>query len=198
MVICSHTLMKLSQWASKNGLTYKTAYNLFKAGNLPCKATQLATGTILVDEVNTQINELKTYIYCRVSSYQNKSNLDLQAERCLEFARTNGWQVEKVIKEVASGMNDSRNKLLKLLDKTPKRIIIEHKDRLTRFGFKYFEQLLPLLNYELVVINRDKEDEKDLLKDLVSIITSFCCRLYGLRRGTNKIKNIKQIISDVK
>jgi putative resolvase len=189
--------MKLSQWALKNGLTYKTAYNLFKAGNLPCKATQLATGTILVEETNLEIKEIKTYIYCRVSSYQNKSNLDLQAKRCIDFARINGWQVEKVIKEVASGMNDSRSKLLKLFDKTPKRIIVEHKDRLTRFGFKYFEKLLPLINYELVVINRDQEDEKDLLKDLVSIITSFCCRLYGLRRGTNKIKNIKKIMENV-
>jgi predicted site-specific integrase-resolvase len=88
-----------------------------------------------------------------------------------------------VVKEIASGMNDNRPELKKLLALRPARIVIEHKDRLTRFGFGYFEQLLPMLGCELVVINRDAEEKDDLLKDLVAVITSFCCRLYGLRLG---------------
>ena len=187
--------MKLSEWARKNGLTYQTAFNLFKGNNLPCKVQQLATGTILVEEVDSkQAANLKTYIYCRVSSHNQKDDLNRQAERCEKFCESNGWQIEKIYKEIASGMNDNRTKLNELFDDIPKRIVIEHKDRLTRFGFGYFEQILPLLKYELVVINRDVEDEKDMMKDLTAIITSFCCRLYGLRTGNNKANQVKQII----
>ena len=188
--------MKLSQWAVKNGLTYQTAFNLFKAGKLPGKVIQLETGTILVDDCDSSIpkENIKTYIYCRVSSYIKKDDLNRQAGRCEDFCRTNGWAVEKVLKEVASGMNDKRSKLFSLLDRSPKRIVVEHKDRLTRFGFNYFDKLLPLLNYELVVIHRDTEDQDDLMKDLVAIITSFCCRLYGMRRGAAKGKVVKKII----
>lgn len=65
-----------------------------------------------------------------------------------------------------------------------------YKDRLTRFGFNYFDILLPKIGCELVVINKDEEDKPDLMKDLVAIITSFCCRLYGLRRGKGKAKEV--------
>ena len=102
--------------------------------------------------------------------------------------------IEKVVKEVASGMNDNRQKLEKLITSKPKRIVVEHKDRLTRFGFGYFDVLLPMIGCELVVIHRDKEEKDDLLKDLVAVITSFCCRLYGLRRGQSKAKEIKETL----
>ena len=187
--------MKLSDWAKSNGLVYQTAYNLYKKGQLPGKITQLPSGTILISE-NSFNDKIPTYIYCRVSSNNKKEDLERQANRCIKFCETNGWQIEKVIKEVASGMNDNRKKLLSILDNSPKRIVVEHKDRLTRFGFNFFDKILPLLNYELIVINRDSTDENDLMKDLVSIITSFCCRLYGLRKGKNKIKNIKKELSD--
>jgi putative resolvase len=187
--------MKLSTWASKNGLTYQTAYNLFRKHQLPGNIIQLASGTILIDD-DLPPENIPTYIYCRVSSYNKKADLDRQADRCIEFCGNNGWQIEKVIKEIASGMNDKRKKLSSIFDKKPKRIVVEHKDRLTRFGFNYFDKMLPLIGYELVVINRDSEDESDLVKDLVAIITSFCCRLYGLRKGKNKAKKIKKEFSD--
>lgn len=89
-------------------------------------------------------------------------------------------------------MNDSRKKLSELLQQdSPCRLVVEHKDRLTRFGFNFFEILLPKLGWDLIVINRDAEEQDDLLKDLVAVITSFCCRLYGLRRGTRKAKEIR-------
>lgn len=186
--------MKLSEWAKKQGLTYQTAFNLFKKNQIPGTVTQLASGTILVDE---QINaaNLKTYIYCRVSSATKKDDLERQVKRCQDFCAANGWQVEKIIKEVASGMNDNRKKLNSLFDKNSKRIVVEHKDRLTRFGFNYIFNLLNLLNYEIIVINKDVEEEDDLLKDMISIITSFCCRLYGLRKGNNKAKIIAENLS---
>lgn len=91
-------------------------------------------------------------------------------------------------------MNDHRPKLKKLVASNPSRLVVEHKDRLTRFGFGYFEQWLPMIGCELVVMNRDKEEKDDLLKELIAIITSFCCRLYGLRRGQRKAKDIQALL----
>jgi predicted site-specific integrase-resolvase len=91
-------------------------------------------------------------------------------------------------------MNDNRKKLTSLLKTTPGRIVVEHKDRLTRFGFGYFEVFLPMVNCELIVINRDKEEQNDLMKDLVAVVTSFCCRLYGMRRGLQKVVACKKAL----
>lgn len=178
--------MKLSQWAKKNGISYTTAYSWFKNGNLPVPAIQTNTGTILIqneDIVNSQSNQ--AFIYCRVSSSNKKDDLNRQASRCEEFCTNSGFEIMGVTKEIASGMNDIRPKLFKLLEKKPKILVVEHKDRLTRFGFNYFEYFLKQLGCRLIVINRDSEETDDLMKDLVAIITSFCCRLYGMRRGLN-------------
>ena len=78
-----------------------------------------------------------------------------------------------------SGMNDNRKELWKAIDSKPTRIIVENKDRLTRFGFNYLERLLQKQGTEIVVINESEEDKEYLIKDLCSIIYSFCARLYG-------------------
>jgi len=188
--------MKLSDWAKQQGIAYITAWRWFKQGKLPVSAYKTPTGMILVEpKLKNEIRNKSTWVYCRVSSYDKKADLDRQIERCVAFCAVNGWAVTKAVKEVASGMNDHRPKLIKLLNAHPERLIVEHKDRLTRFGFGYFDCLLPKLGCELVVINRDKEERDDLLKDLVAIITSFCCRLYGLRRGQRRAKQIKEEIT---
>ena len=114
--------------------------------------------------------------------------------RCTEFARARGVVVNKIYKEIASGMNDNRKQLNRMVDSNPSMIIVEHKDRLTRFGFNLIEKLLQKQGCELLVVNRDSEGEKDLMKDMISVVTSFCCRLYGMRRSKNKVKAIKQAI----
>jgi predicted site-specific integrase-resolvase len=83
-----------------------------------------------------------------------------------------------------------------MLQSNPTHIIVEHKDRLTRFGFNYLKNLLEKRNCEIIVMNMDHENETDLVEDLVSIITSFCCRLYGLRKGNNKANKMKQELND--
>jgi predicted site-specific integrase-resolvase len=184
--------MKLKEWARKQGICYQTAWRWFKAGSLPVPFYQAQSGTIIILEKDEKINLKNTVIYARVSSYEKKDDLLRQVERCSGFAAANGIRVEKVIKEIASGMNDHRPKLTELLKSKPESIIVEHKDRLTRFGFNYIEVLLEIIGCKLIVINRDTEEKDDLMKDLISIMTSFCCRLYGLRRGRTKIKEIKK------
>jgi predicted site-specific integrase-resolvase len=175
-----------------------TAYRWFRAGKLPVKSYQTQTGTIIVEpqDTNKQNKDKSVYIYGRVSSYDKKNDLNRQVQRCLDFSLAQGLSVTKIIKEVTSGMNDKRPLLMSLLKMKPDIIIIEHKDRLTRFGFNYIETLLNLLGCEIKVINRDQEEKEDLMKDLISIITSFCCRLYGLRRGRKKVKEVKEKIYD--
>lgn len=188
--------MKLKDWAESQGISYQVAWKWFRDKKLPVPAIQTPSGMILVQlEKPVAPSQVRTYVYARVSGYGKKADLDRQAERCVDFCRANGWAVEQVIKEVASGMNDKRPKLTKLLEAKPGRLVVEHKDRLTRFGFNYLELLLPKLGCELVVVNRDAEEQADLMKDLVAVVTSFCCRLYGLRRGINKVKALKEICS---
>lgn len=88
-------------------------------------------------------------------------------------------------------MNDSRPKLLALLaDQSLSLIVVEHKDRLTRFGFRHFETLLKGQGREIEVVNVAENGTEDLLADLVSIIYSFCARLYGQRRAKRKTEKI--------
>lgn len=190
--------MKLSVWAEKQGIAYITAWRMFHENKLPVKAYQLPTSTIIVqeDEKSKQTQE-KIVVYGRVSSHNKKEDLERQISTCEQFAFNNGWCVNKTYKEIASGMNDKRKTLYKMLESNPDKIIVTHKDRLTRFGFNYLEYLLKEKGCEIIVINRDKEDERDLMKDLASIITSFCCRLYGLRRGKMKAKTIKKEFENV-
>jgi len=178
--------MKLSHWAKQNGIAYITAWRWFKTGKLPVVAYRAPSGAILVEPKSQRKESLSASVYCRVSSHDKKADLDRQVERCLEFCRGRGFVVDKVVKEIASGMNDRRKKLTALLRSNPDRIVVEHKDRLTRFGFAYFEELLPKCGCELIVINRDSEAKDDLVKDLIAVVTSFCCRLYGMRRGSKK------------
>ena len=185
--------MKLSIYAKKHGISYRTAWNHFKAGQIP-GAKKLASGTIVVLEPGEAVaSEGKTAVYARVSSSESRANLQSQSRRVQEFCAVKGWQVGVVVEECASGLNDSRPKLMRLLaDKTVTRIVVEHKDRLTRFGFNYLESLW---EGEIVVINAVAEDERDLMQDFVSLVTSFTARLYGKRRSR---RNIERLIESLK
>lgn len=187
--------MKLSQWAKANSVNYQTAWKHFRAGLIP-GAYQLPTGTVVVPEAQSTPQKDKTVVYARVSSSENKPNLISQAERVSQFCNAKGWVVESVVKETGSGLNDQRPKLLALLkDASITRIVVEHKDRLTRFGFSYIETMLLVRGCELVVINNAETSRDDLVQDFVSVITSFCSRIYGKRRSK---RNTERLIEDMK
>lgn len=98
--------------------------------------------------------------------------------------------------DLGSGLNDSRRGLLSLLqDHTVARIVVEHKDRLTRFGFNYIKALWP---GDLVVINNVERDEDDLMQDFVSLVTSFTARLYGRRRCRRRTEALIKELESVK
>jgi len=179
--------MKLSAYAKKLGVTYKSAWNYYKQGLIP-EAYTLPTGIIIIPEKENLEKGVLTATYARVSSTENKSNLSTQSKRVQEFCAAKGWQVNMVVEECGSGLNDSRKKLEKLLtDKRVSRIVVEHKDRLTRFGFNYIKNLWV---GEIVIINEVTEDERDLMQDFVSLVTSFTARLYGRRRSKRQTEKL--------
>lgn len=187
--------MKLNDYAKKQGVSYRTAWQWFKDGKL--KGVQMDTGTIIIDDSDAQNKPIKVVVYARVSSHEMKENLDRQAQRLTEYCTAKGWQIAQVVKEIASGINDNRPKLLELLkDDSVTTIVVEHKDRLTRFGFNYIEQLLATYRREIEVVNLAEDGKEDLLQDLTSIIYSFCARMYGQRRAKRKTEAITKELTD--
>ena len=180
-------LMKLSEYAKKNSISYQTAWNHFNKGLIP-NARQLPSGTVVVDEVTVTSKPEYVIVYARVSSSENRSNLDSQATRLQQFCEAKGWVVNEVVKECASGLNDNRPKLSKIFtERKATKLVIEHKDRLTRFGFNYIKMLFN--DCDIIVVN-ECETDQDLFEDFVSLVTSFCARIYGKRRTKRKTEQI--------
>lgn len=189
--------MKLSQWAKIQGIGYRAAWNHFKSGMIPGAYT-LPSGTIIVpDSAQQEIKEEYVVCYSRVSSSQNKSNLLSQSKRINDFCAAKGCIVSESIEEIGSGLNDNRKKLLKIFqDKRATKIVVEHKDRLTRFGYNYLEALCDSFNCQIVVINPASDDKADLIQDFTSIITSFCAKIYGQRRSKRNTEKIIKTLEE--
>lgn len=183
--------IKLSAWAKQQGIAYRTAWNWYKAGRLPARAHQTPTGTILV-EVGDEapVQSARAALYARVSSHDQKPQLDGQIARCLAFANGAGLSVVQTITEVGSGLNGHRKKLLGLLaDPKVDVIVVEHRDRLMRFGAEYVEAALASRGARLVVVD-EAELSDDLVADMIAVLTSFCARLYGRRSAANRAKRL--------
>lgn len=175
--------MKLSQYAKKVGVTYRTAFRWWQNGQI--KGYQLLSGTIVV----TEREELQTLqhgqvaIYARVSSHEHRANLEWLEDYCA----ARGYQVSKVVKEIGSGVNDNRAKFLALLeDQRITTIVVEHQAWATRFGFRYLDTLLRGQGRTLEVVSLAENNREELLADLVS----FAARLYGQRRAKRKTEAI--------
>ena len=183
--------MKLSDYARKVGVTYKTAYRWFKAGQLD--AYQLETGTIIVRDPQ-DARPTGVGLYARVSSSDQREDLERQLERLRDYAAAKGYAITQEIGEIASGLNDNRPRLNKiLLDTSIGIIVVEHKDRLTRFGFNYIQKLLGTQNRRIELINQT-DTNHELVDDFVAIITSLCARIYGRRNAKRRAKRIKDCI----
>lgn len=130
-------------------------------------------------------------VYARVSSSENKDNLERQAERLISWCNAQGWGVFQVVKECGSGINDQRPKFLALLaDPKIGQSVVEHKDRASRFGVAYIQTLLAMQGRELGMVNTADTAEDDRMGDFVAIVTSFCARLYGRRRAKRKTDQV--------
>ncbi|MGH2479092.1 MAG: IS607 family transposase [Ktedonobacteraceae bacterium] len=182
--------MKLSTYAKHLGVTSKTAWQWWKAGQLD--AYQLPTGTVIVREPVAPVAGVA--LSARVSSADHKDDAARQMQRLREYAAARGYQVIAEVTEIASGLNDDRPKLKKLLT-TPKIgvLVVEHRDRLTRFGYGYIATLLEQQGRRVEAISPSDTGD-DLVDDVVAVITSMAVRIYGRRNSRRRAQQIKACI----
>lgn len=177
--------MKLSAWAKANGLTDKTAWRMGRDGRLPIPAEQLPTGTVIVHPPPAPSAEAVA-LYARVSSADQKADLERQLGRLADDASRERLTVIRSVSEIGSGLNGHRAKVMRLLaDPAVRTIVVEHRDRLARFGAEYIEAALAAGGRKLVVVDQAERND-DLVQDMVDVLTSFCARLYGRRAAKNR------------
>jgi predicted site-specific integrase-resolvase len=185
--------MKLSTYAKQLGISYKTAWRWYVNGKLD--AYQTDSGTIIVRESTDSAKGVA--LYARVASVEQKQELERQLERLQTYAIAKGYKIDRMVTELASGLNDTRPKLTALLkDKSIGVIVVEHRERLTRFGFNYLVTLLEAQGRTIEVVF-PHETRDDLVEDFIAIITSMCARLYGRRGNKNRAEQLRKCIEQV-
>ncbi|MBT2505924.1 IS607 family transposase [Streptomyces sp. ISL-98] len=177
--------MKLSEWAKRAGVHYQTAWEWAKDGKMPVPVVQTPSGSWLVIEPE-QTEAGRVVAYCRVSSADQKADLDRQVARTVTGATARGLAVAEVVTEIGSGLNGKRRKLHRVLaDPAARVIVVEHKDRLARFGVEHLQAALSATGRELVILDPE-ESTDDLVRDITDVLTSMCARLYGKRAAKNR------------
>ena len=183
---------KISQYAKRYGVSTRTVWNWMYNGKVKFEREPDGKHIRIIEDEDKKLTDA-VGIYARVSSSENKGNLERQKERLENYCAARGYKIMRTVTEIGSGLNDKRPKLENLLtDESIKLIVVEHSDRLARFGLNYIQKLLELQGRKIEVINEQSNDRDDLMQDFVSIITSFCARLYGMRRNKRRTEQIIQ------
>lgn len=177
--------IQLSEWARRNGVSRMTAWRRAEAGQIEgAEKNPVGHWVVAIEEQKTRF----AVAYARVSSHDQKADLDRQVARIAEWAALNRVQIDRFVKEIGSGLNEKRRELLALLeDESVETIIVEHRDRLARFGVRQLEASFSAQKRKIVVID-PAEVEHELVQDMLDLMTSFSARLYGKRSAQNRAK----------
>jgi len=198
----------LKQASKMLGVSTKTLQRWDNAGKIKAFRTQGNHRRIYESEIRRLQKKPKTYncaIYARVSSRKQTQdgNIERQKERLIEYAKDKGYCLKKVFCETASGINENRKKLKKLLSMVASHeidiILIEFKDRLARFGYSYLQEFVESHGASVEVVTQEDEPKnatQELVEDMLAIVTSFSARLYGQRSQQFKKKVKKLILED--
>lgn len=191
--------IKTSEYAKIYGISQRTVINNFHKGMIE-EEQDLTTKTIYIKNPEYQSGEerekeKKAILYARVSSSTNKVSMEGQIERMRMYAYAKGYKIVEEIKEVGSGVNDNRIKLKQIFKRKDFNILLcEHKDRLTRWGYGYIKELFSEMGVKVETINENNKDkDEEMLEDFISIVTSFCNRIYGRNRKKKTIEIIGRI-----
>lgn len=180
--------IRLQEWARQYGISRITAWRMFRDETLPPELKAHKVGSIVYVLTNPDAKCGRVVGYAKMSSTDQKSQLEPQANRLWAWAGQNRIILDTVVQETASGLNDKRPKLLKLLsDPTVETILVEHRERLARFGIRMVDAMLKARGGGLLVIDAEEVPD-DLVRDMTEILTCFCTRLYGRRSAENKAK----------
>lgn len=188
---CQISYMTLKRWKDEGKIQYKKLSN---------KKILYDIDSIL--KKSSEQNNRKNVIYARVSTTSQKSNLDHQIELIKSYMLSNGIKVDEIYSEIASGLNEDRQELNRLIQNIKENkisnIYVSFKDRLTRFGFNYFKNIFAMYNTNIIVLDEQEETNKDfqqeLVEDLIFIVHHYSTKLYSNRR--KKMKEIENLLSD--
>ncbi|MEV0157117.1 IS607 family transposase [Micromonospora sp. NPDC050686] len=181
--------MNLKEWAASQGIAYVTARRQYAAGALPVPTYRLGRLIMVGEPLSpAETNSGQVVVYARVSSTDQKPDLDRQVARVATWATGQRLSVDRVVTEVGSALNGHRKKFLALLrDPAVTTIVVEHRDRFARFGAEYVEAALAAQGRRLLVVDPAEVDD-DLVGDITEILTSLCARLYGRRAAANRAR----------
>lgn len=188
------------------GITNQSVIRYCNSGILPCHHTEYGHRRITAEDLfqylethglayDDTMDNKHDVIYARVSTHKqaNRGDLERQVDKIKLFAINHNVQNLIVTTDIGSGLNDNCKGLSKLINMVQKeqvnRIFVLYKDRLTRFGFRYLEQICAFHHVEIIVVSDEtdnKSNSEELAKDIIALIHSFSGNLYGLR---HKIKS---------
>jgi putative resolvase len=152
---------------------------------MPVPFRRLPSGTILVD-VAESAGDRRVVLYARVSSDEQRADLDPQIGRLTGWATDAGVEVGQVVGEVGSGLDGKRPTLARILsDPSATVIVVGHRDRLARFGTEHLAAVLAGRGRRIVVVD-DAESTDDLVREMIEVLSGMCARLYGRRGARNR------------
>lgn len=182
-------------------VTRPTLVSYVKSGKI--KATRLTNGYWDYDDDSVYElvglkDQRKVVVYSRVSTNNQKQSLESQIEANIKWANKNGYKIDEVYQDIASGMNFDRNDFKKMIMNVMKRkiktIIISHKDRFSRISFDAWNEICNEFDCNIVVINNVENEEKEIFQDIISLIHCFAMKMYSKR----KRKKLELIEEDLK
>ena len=184
--------MRLSVWAKRRGISKMSAWRLASSGQIPgARLNDMKRWMVPIEE---EPAVTRTVAYARVSSHDQKHDLDRQIARIAEWAAREGLRIDAFVREVGSGLNDRRRELGALLaDPAVTTLVVEHRDRLARFGVGGLEQALEAAGRRVVVIE-EREIDDDLAQDMIDLMTCFSARLYGRRSARNRAQRAAEAL----
>ena len=187
------------------GVTVRTIQRWDKEGKIRCVRTVGGKRRVPESEIKRILGiheERKIIGYARVSSHTQKDDLERQIELIKSYANEKGWDVE-ILKDIGSGLKEDRRNFQKLLkmvmNREVSKVVIMYPDRLTRFGFKTLKEFFKSYGTEIVVINHEeKSPQEELVEDLISVISHFAGKLYGMRSHKYRkvVEGAKKLIRD--
>ena len=202
------TNYKPKDFAELLGVSVKTLQHWDRDGILKANRTPTNKRYYTYDQylqfkgIQTENDIRDTVIYARVSTRNQKDDLQNQVEFLKQFCNAKGMIVNQCIEDFGSGLNYNRKKWNKLLDEVMenkiKTIVISNKDRFIRFGYDWFEKFCEKFNTKIIIVNNETlSPNEELVQDIISILHVFSCRLYGFRKYKNQIKEDEEIAKEL-